>query len=125
MRFFTLFFFLLSTFLYSQRVRFNEKIDSVSYYNSLSNSNVKANNYKNALYYTQKAIIYSKANSDLEAQSLQTFNLGKLYFDLKKFDDAIEAFNSSISLSTSLEQSPIQAATFYYLGMCYMKIEIF
>ncbi len=125
MRFYILFFFLFSTLLFSQGVRFNEKIDSVSYYNSLSNSNVKANNYKNALSYTQKAIIYSKTNSDLEAQSLQTFNLGKLYYDLKKFDDAIEAFNSSISLSTSLEQSPLQAATFYYLGMCYMKIEIF
>lgn len=109
--------------MYSQRVRFNEKIDSVSYYNFLSNSNVKANNYKNALFYSQKAIIYSKTNSNLKAQSIQIFNLGKLYYDLKKIDDAIEAFNSSISLSASLKQSPIQADTFYYLGMCYMKKE--
>ncbi|WP_396185442.1 ATP-binding protein [Flavobacterium sp.] len=121
MRFFTLLFFLLSTLLFSQRNNSNEKIDSVAYYNFLSNSNVKANKYKNALYYTQKAIIYSKSNSDLEAQSIQTFNLGKLYYDVKKYDDAIEAFNSSISITTSLQQSSIQASTFYYLGMCYMK----
>lgn len=121
MRFFTLFFFLLSTLLFSQRNNSKQKIDSVSYYNFLSNSNVKVNKYKNALYYTQKAIIYSKTYNDIEDQSIQTFNLGKLYYDVKKIDDAIEAFNSSISLSTSLEQSSIQASTFYYLGMCYMK----
>lgn len=121
MRFFTLLFFLLSTLLFSQRNNSNEKIDSVAYYNFLSNSNVKANKYKNALYYTQKAIIYSKTYNRLEDQSIQTFNLGKLYYDLKKFDDAIETFNSSISLTTSLDQSPIQAPTFYYLGICYMK----
>lgn len=121
MRFFTLFFFLLSTLSFSQRNNSKQKIDSVSYYNFLSNSNVKANKYKNALYYTQKAIIYSKTYNRLEDQSIQTFNLGKLYYDVKKYDDAIEAFNSSISLSTSLEQSSIQASTFYHLGMCYMK----
>jgi signal transduction histidine kinase/CheY-like chemotaxis protein len=121
MRFFTLFFFLLSTLSFSQRNNSKQKIDSVSYYNFLSNSNVKANKYKNALYYTQKAIIYSKEYNRLEDQSIQTFNLGKLYYDVKKYDDAIEAFNSSISLSTSLEQSSIQASTFYHLGMCYMK----
>ena len=121
MRFFTLLFFLLSTLLFSQRNNSNEKIDSVAYYNFLSNSNVKANKYKNALYYTQKAIIYSKTYNHLEDQSIQTFNLGKLYYDVKKYDDAIEAFNSSISITTSLQQSSIQASTFYYLGMCYMK----
>jgi signal transduction histidine kinase/CheY-like chemotaxis protein len=121
MRFFTLFFFLLSTLSFSQRNNSKQKIDSVSYYNFLSNSNVKANKYKNALYYTQKAIIYSKEYNRIEDQSIQTFNLGKLYYDVKKYDDAIEAFNSSISLSTSLQQSSIQASTFYHLGMCYMK----
>ena len=121
MRFFTLFFFLLSTLSFSQRSNSKQKIDSVSYYNFLSNSNVKANKYKNALYYTQKAIIYSKTYNRIEDQSIQTFNLGKLYYDVKKYDDAIEAFNSSISITTSLQQSSIQASTFYYLGMCYMK----
>jgi signal transduction histidine kinase len=125
MRFFSLFFFLLSTLLYSHRTHFNEKIDSVSHYHFLSNSSEKANKYKNALYYTQKAILYSKQNSDLEAQSIQTFNLGKLYYDLKKIDDAIDSFNSSISLSASLKQSRIQATAFYYLGLCFMKKENF
>lgn len=121
MRFFTLFFVFVSTLLFSQKNNFTEKIDSVSYYGNLSDSNVKANKYKNALYFTRKAINYSKVNNKLDALSSQTFNLGKLYYDVKKYEDAIEAFNMSISLSASLQPSPVQASTFYYLGMSYMK----
>lgn len=121
MRLYTIFFLLLSTLLFSQRTKFKEKIDSVAYDNSLSTSNAKADKYKNALFYTQKAIIYSKTNNALEYQLIQTFNLGKLYYDVKKNDDAIEAFQSSILLSASLKQSHVQATTFYYLGMCFIK----
>ena len=123
MRFFTLFFIFVSALLFSQKNNLTEKMDSVSYYSNLSNTNIGENKYKNALYYTRKAINYSKVNNKIEEQSEQTFNLGKLYYDVKKYDDAIEALNKSMSLSKSLQPSSIQASTFYYLGMCYMKKE--
>lgn len=121
MRFFTLFFVFISTLLFSQKNNFDEKIDSVSHYSNLSDSNVKENKYKNALYYTRKAINYSKVNNRPEDQSFQTFLLGKLYYDVKKYDDAIEYFDRSILLAKSLQPSSSQASTFYYLGISYMK----
>jgi signal transduction histidine kinase/CheY-like chemotaxis protein/Flp pilus assembly protein TadD len=121
MRSFLLFFVLVSTFSYSQKKKSIDKIDSVAYYSNLRNANVKANKYKDALLYTQKAIHYSKVNNRTESQARETFNLGKLYYDVKKYDDAIKAFNKSISLSKPLEPNSIQAYTYYYLGMCYMQ----
>ena len=121
MRSFLLFLILISTFSFSQKKKSFEKIDSVAYYSYMRNSNVKANNYKKALIYTQKAINYSKIHKNTESQANQTFNLGKLYFDVKKYNDAIKTFNNSISISKSLTPSSIQASTYYYLGMCYMK----
>jgi len=125
MRFFTFFFIFVSTLLFSQKINLTEKIDSISYYSNLSSSNVKENKYKDALYYTRKAINFSKVNNKLEEQSVQTFNLGKLYYDVKKYDDAIEAFNKSLALSRPMQPSSIQASTFYYLGICYMKKKAF
>jgi signal transduction histidine kinase/CheY-like chemotaxis protein len=118
---FFLFFFLISSFLYSQKKKSAEEIDSISYYNNLRDSNVKVNKYKNALHYTQKAILYSKTNNNTEAVAIETFSLGKLYYDVKKYDDAIKSFNNSLSLSKNFDPSSIQASTYYYLGMCYMK----
>ena len=121
MKSFIFFFILISTFSYSQKTKSIEKIDSVAYYSNLSDVNVKANKYKDALIYTQKAIHYSIKNNDSETQAKLTFNLGKLYYDVKKYDDAINAFNKSISLSKFLEPNSTQANTYYYLGMCYIK----
>lgn len=98
-----------------------EKIDSVAYYSSLAKSNVSENKYRNALYYTQKAINFSKANHNSDAQANQTFSLGKLYYDVKKYDEAKSVFKKCISLSNILEPSTEQASSFYYLGMCYMQ----
>ncbi|WP_395050789.1 ATP-binding protein [Flavobacterium sp.] len=116
-----LFFVLVTTFSYSQKKSTIEEIDSVAYYSHLRNANVKANKYKDALLYTQKAILYSKVTNKTEAQASETSNLGKLYYDVKKYDDAIKAFNKSILLSKSLESTIVQASTYYYLGMCYMQ----
>lgn len=113
--------FLVSTFLYSQNNETAEKIDSVTYYSHLRDSNIKENNYNTALLYTQKAIHFSKKNNNTVAEAKQTFSLGKIYYDLKKYDDAIQVFNKSISLSKRLETSTTKASTYYYLGMCYMK----
>lgn len=121
MKSFLLFFFLISTFSFSQKKKSFEEIDSVAYYSNLRKSNVNANKYKDALLYTQKAIHYSKVNTKTEAQASETYSLGKLYYDVKKYDDAIKSFNNSISLFKNLTPSSVQASTYYYLGMCYMK----
>lgn len=117
--FFIVFF---SSFLYSQT---KEKTDSIMYYSRLSNSHIKANKYKDALYFTQKAINYSKVNQKKESEALQTYHLGKIYFDLKKYDQAIKTFYKCVQLYKILPPSATYASTYYYLGICNKKIKDF
>jgi hypothetical protein len=46
------------------------------------NVSVKENKYKDVLYFTQKAINYCDNNGKTEDQAIQTYNLGKIYYDL-------------------------------------------
>lgn len=108
--------------LYSQP---NEKTDSTAYYSSLSNSNIQNNNYKNALSYTQKAILYATKNKNIKDQAHQNLNLGEIYYSLKKYDDAIESFQKSATLLKNFDPTPDHAAVYYHLGSCYMKKENF
>ena len=121
MRTFLLFVILINTVLYPQRNNSIGKIDSVVYYSNLRNSNIKANKYKDALYYTQKAINFSKENYKIEDQAIQTYNLGKIYYDVKKYDDAIIDLNKSINLFKPLGPSSTFASAYYFLGISYLK----
>ena len=114
-----LFIFILffNSLLYSQKT---EKMDSIAYYNRLANSNIKINKYKNALLYTQKAINFCEANQKTEDQANQTFNLGKIYYELKKYNDAIETFSESITLYETLKPSSKYAQAYYYLAVSHI-----
>lgn len=112
----------LNTLLYSQP---SENADSTSYYNSLSYSHVQNNNYKEALSNTQKAIQYAKKNNNIIDQAVENYNLGKLYYDLRKYNDAIEYFLKSSSLIAMQEPAVIQADTYYDIGLCFMAKENF
>lgn len=86
---------------------------------------MSVNKYRNALCYTQKAIDYSKTTKKTEDQASQTLRLGKLYYEVKKYDEAINVFNKNIALFSSLKPSLVEAQTFYYSGLCYMHKEDF
>ena len=118
MKYFFAFIVFFYTSLYSQP---DEKTDSTAYYSSLSDSNIQTNNYKEALLHSQKAIDYAKKNKNFKDQAQQTFNLGKIYFDLKKYDDAIETLLKSAELFSNIEPNIERAATYYHIGLCYMQ----
>ena len=118
MKYFFAFIVFFYSSLYSQP---NEERDSTAYYSSLSNSNIQTNNYKEALLHTQKAIDYAEKNKNIKDQAQQTFNLGKIYFDLKKYDDAIETLLKSAALFSNFEPSLERSATYYHIGLCYMQ----
>ncbi len=118
MKYFFAFIVFFYTSLYSQP---DEKTDSTAYYSNLSNSNIQTNNYKEALLHSQKAIDYAKKNKNIKDQAQQTFNLGKIYFDLKKYDDAIETLLKSAALFSNIEPNIERAATYYHIGLCYMQ----
>ncbi|RYJ51805.1 response regulator [Flavobacterium petrolei] len=122
MKYFFVFVLFFTVILYSQP---SEKTDSTAYYSSLSNSNIQNNNYKDALLYTQKAILFAEKNKNIQDQAVQHFNLGKLYHDLKKNDDAIKSLRKSSDLYTDLNPSHNEAGTYYYMGLCYMAKQNF
>jgi hypothetical protein len=47
---------------------------------------------------------------------LQTYNLGKIYYDLNRYTDARESFTESTSLFQSLPPTVQSANTYYYLS---------
>ena len=118
MKYFFVFLFFCSSFLYSQT---NEKIDSLTYYSNFSNSQIKADQYKKALFYTQKAINYSKVTHNIEGQTDESYRLAKIYFDLKKYNDAVKNFYKSTKFYKNLEPSSNYAYCNYYLGLSFIE----
>lgn len=121
MRALLILFLLIATLSYSQRKKPVGKIDSIAYYDQLRASSVKQNKFKEALLYTQKSINYARRNNIVQQIANQNYNLGKLYFDVKKYDDAINSFNNSIKFSKEIELNAVKATTYYYLGLCLMQ----
>ncbi|HMI06241.1 MAG TPA: ATP-binding protein [Flavobacterium sp.] len=122
MRIFLAYFLLFSSILFAQKQKKPaQEVDSVGYYIELSNFNIKTNNYKYSLTFAQKAIDYAKKTSDVVAQANAYSTLGAIYFELKKYDDAIETYYRSISLYNSIKPSSNQAFSYYRLGLCYME----
>ncbi|WP_188049716.1 ATP-binding protein [Flavobacterium sp. GP15] len=112
----------LTSLLYSQQ---REKIDSTAYYVSLNYPLVDNNNYKEALSNTQKKIVKAERSNNIKEQASENYNLGKLYYDLKKYNDAIGTLLKSASLYSSLKPNTKQVATLYTIAMCYIEKEDF
>jgi signal transduction histidine kinase len=102
-----------------------KKIDSTTYYIQLANFNKKADNYKSSLALSQKAYNYAQANNNIKGKGEAMFSLGTTYFELKKFNDAIETFNKSANSYSQLPQSTEYALCYYNIGLCYMNLEDF
>jgi signal transduction histidine kinase/BarA-like signal transduction histidine kinase len=119
MKYFLLLFFLFQTLVHPQR----RATDSVAYYSKLVTANKKENNYKEVLYYTQKSINYCRKNNKIEAEANQTFNLGKIYFDLKIQNDALETLSKSITIFNSISKKPNDkvANAYYYIALTYIE----
>ncbi len=121
MRIFLAFLILFNSVLFAQKQSKAATVDSVDYYIELSNFNIKTNNYKFSLAFAQKAIDYSKKTSNVVAQANAYATLGAIYFELKKYDDAIETYYKSVSLYNTIKPSSNQAFSYYRLGLCYME----
>lgn len=98
-----------------------EELDSTNYFIELANFHKKNNNYRSSQDYIQKAIEFAEEKKDYQAQADAYSFLGNVYFELKKYVDAIQTYNKSISLYKSQNPSSNQAYTFYNLGLCYIE----
>jgi len=91
-------------------------IDSISIYQNLSQYNLKIHNYEKAILFANKSIKYSQTTKNIEAQIEQNFILGKLYFDLKKFNEAQNYFEHSLQLNTKNPPDFKKFKAYYFLG---------
>lgn len=122
MRYYFIYFILFSTLLTAQKQKKKVvEVDSVNYYIELSTFNIKTNNYKFSLDFAQKAIDYATNFKDVKAKAKSYALLGSLYFDLKKYDDAVESYYKCISEYNTLPPSSEQAYSYYQLGLCFME----
>lgn len=104
---------LFSLFLYSQVI---ENTDNVVHSGKPSNSSIKAKKHNQALAFTEKSILSSDTNHKIENQANQTFKLGKIYYNQKKYDEALTNFNKSLTLLKDTT-SATKALTLHYIGI--------
>ena len=93
-------------------------IDSISIYHNLSQYNFKIHNYEKALYFANKSLKYSQTTKNIEAQIERNFVLGKLYFDLKKYNEAQNYFEQSFQLNTKNPADFNKFKAIYFVGYC-------
>jgi signal transduction histidine kinase/CheY-like chemotaxis protein/tetratricopeptide (TPR) repeat protein len=103
-----------SSFLYSQ---FNRNTDSAVYYDQKANSSLKENKYSQAQFFTEKSILFCQATHKIENQASQTFKLGKIYYNQKKYDEALINFNKSVDLLKDKPLSITKALALHYIGI--------
>lgn len=120
MKKFVLIVILICTISFSQKTQSNESVYNAPYYSSLRESNVNANKCKYSLIYTQKTIAYSKDYNNTAALANETYQLGKLDYSGKEYDDAIKSCNKSIFFK-SVSPTISYASIYYCAGMCYMQ----
>lgn len=103
-----------TSILYSQT---KQNIDSISYYNKLANTNLKAKKYDQAIFFTKKSIDFCETNHKSEGLANQTFKLGKIYYNQQKFEAALKNFHKSVSLFDNLKPTCTEALALHYIGV--------
>ncbi len=112
-------FLLFSVLTFSQPKA--EKVDSVATYLQIAAFDIKTNNYIAALDHTQKAINYATVTNDVERQAKSYTNLGDIYFQIKKYEDAFDGYDLAGKLYSTLPPSSDQALAHYKKGLCYIQ----
>ncbi|MFH6999144.1 ATP-binding protein [Flavobacterium sp. FlaQc-57] len=105
---------LLNSFLYSQT---KKSTDSVSYYNKMVDSNLNNKKYDQAVFYTKKSIDFSESTHRNENLANQTFKLGKIYYNQKKYEEALKNFHKSVSLFDNIKPTCTKVLALHYIGV--------
>ncbi|GAA4120975.1 ATP-binding protein [Flavobacterium chungbukense] len=100
--------------MYSQIKR---NADSVIYYNKLANYNLNNKKFSQAVFYTQKSINFCEINGKRENLAVQTLKLGKIYYNQKKFEEALKNFHKTVSLFDTLKPSCTKVLALHYIGL--------
>lgn len=99
--------------MYSQIKR---NTDSISYYNKLANKKLNSKEYNEAVFYTQKSIDFCESNNIPENLANQTFKLGKIYYNQRKYDEALKNFHKSVASFDSVKPTCTKVLALHYIG---------
>ncbi|SEO46368.1 Signal transduction histidine kinase [Flavobacterium sp. CF108] len=102
-----------NSFLYSQ---IKQNTDSISYYNKLANKKLNSKEYNEAVFYTKKSIDFCETNNIPENLANQTFKLGKIYYNQRKYDEALKNFHKSVSSFDSVKPNCTKILALQYIG---------
>ncbi|RKR11024.1 signal transduction histidine kinase [Flavobacterium sp. 90] len=103
-----------NSFLYSQ---IKKSTDSISYYNKLANKNLNQKEYNQAVFYTKKSIDFCETNHKVENLANQTFKLGKIYYNQKKYEEALKNFHKSLSYFDVVNPTCTKVLGLHYIGL--------
>jgi signal transduction histidine kinase/TolA-binding protein len=103
-----------NSFLYSQT---KQSTDSISYYNKLVNKNLTKKEYNQAVFYTKKSIDFCETNHKTENLANQTFKLGKIYYNQKKYEEALKNFHKSVSFFDNVNPTCTKVLALHYIGV--------
>lgn len=103
----------LNSFLYSQS---KQNTDSISYYNKLANKKLNSKEYNEAVLLTQKSIDFCETNHIPEDLANQTFKLGKIYYNQRKYDEALKNFHKSVASFDSVKPTCTKILALHYIG---------
>jgi signal transduction histidine kinase len=103
----------LNSFLYSQT---KQNTDSISYYNKLANKKLNSKEYNDAVLLTKKSIDFCETNHIPEDLANQTFKLGKIYYNQRKYDEALKNFHKSVASFDSVKPTCTKILALHYIG---------
>lgn len=103
----------LNSFLYSQS---KQNTDSISYYNKLANKKLNSKEYNEAVLLTKKSIDFCETNHIPEDLANQTFKLGKIYYNQRKYDEALKNFHKSVASFDSVKPTCTKILALHYIG---------
>ncbi|MCP2029562.1 signal transduction histidine kinase/CheY-like chemotaxis protein [Flavobacterium sp. HSC-32F16] len=103
----------LNPFLYSQ---IKQNTDSISYYNKLANKKLNSKEYNEAVLLTKKSIDFCETNHIPEDLGNQTFKLGKIYYNQRKYEEALKNFHKSVASFDSVKPTCTKILALHYIG---------
>ncbi|GAA6764357.1 ATP-binding protein [Flavobacterium sp. CGRL1] len=99
--------------MYSQT---KQNTDSISYYNKLANKKLNSKEYNEAVLLTKKSIDFCETNHIPEDLGNQTFKLGKIYYNQRKYDEALKNFHKSVASFDSIKPTCTKILALHYIG---------
>ena len=112
-------FIFLNYFSFAQSVKV-VPVDSTYYFIKQANTFTHKNNFKNSLFFAQKAIDYASTMQSSKSKSDAYATMGYIYYKINKTLDAIPVLEKSIANFDKNLPIANQASVYYLIGMCHI-----